>query len=207
MIIEPSWNEEQSLWNRDYKYVCGVDEVGRGSWAGPVVVAAVIFSERITIDFPIRDSKTLSLKQREALFPQIQKSSYSFAFGMVDASEVDISGIVPATFKAMRQAIENLHISPDFCLVDGRQKIHRYDETEQKAIVKGDQKSYTIAAASVLAKVHRDRMMKKHHDEFDHYGFDTNVGYGTKKHQEGIRQKGLCRLHRKTFVPKKLLAS
>lgn len=204
-MINPSWTEEIQLWQKGYQYICGVDEVGRGAWAGPVVSCAVIFSTAIPIKFPLRDSKTLSRIQRERIFPYIQELTIDFAFGEVPASIVDQIGIMAATFQSMRQAIRALSYQIDYVLVDGRQKIRRYQSTKQKAIIKGDQKSYTIAAASVLAKVYRDRLMLQHHQRYSNYGFDTNVGYGTQKHQLGIQKFGLCELHRKSFVPQRLL--
>ena len=202
MIVNPSWYEEENLWNQGYKYICGVDEVGRGPLAGPVVAGAVVFKERIDIKLPIRDSKMLNRKNREILFPILQKLVYCYAFGIVEAKEIDSLGIVSATHKAMRHAIFGLKIKPDFVIVDGNIKIGRFSIKKQKSLIKGDQKSYSIAAASILAKVYRDRMMYEYHTEFPQYGFDTHVGYGTKKHIENIIRYGTCKLHRRTFLEK-----
>ncbi|OGB63594.1 ribonuclease HII [candidate division CPR3 bacterium GWF2_35_18] len=200
MIVIPTWSEEKKLWEQGYKLICGVDEVGRGPLAGPVVAGAVVFRSDIQFEVTICDSKMLTRKKREELFPQIQSLVYSYGVGLVEADEVDSLGIVNATHKAMREAIKKLKVKPNFVLVDGREKISRFNKNSQKSIIKGDQKSYSIAAASILAKVYRDRLMLKYHEEFPVYGFDTHVGYGTKKHLENILKYGLCRLHRRSFL-------
>jgi len=202
MLIEPNWQEEFVLWEKGHKYVCGVDEVGRGALAGPVVAAAVIFLPTGQIDLPVRDSKMLSRKQRIDLCPEIKEIVYSYAYGITTPKEIDRIGIVKATHKAMRQAIRRLEVKIDHVLVDGNQRIGAYNRKKQTPLTKGDSSSYSIASASILAKVYRDRMMIDYHPRLSVYGFDTNVGYGTAKHRMAIKEYGLSRLHRRSFTLK-----
>jgi len=187
---------EQKLWDRGVEFVAGVDEAGRGPLAGPVVAAAVIFPQNIFIA-GINDSKKLSSIRREELFHVIQKKALSFAVGIVDEKEIDRINILRATFKAMRMAIGGLSVHPDHLLIDGRplpEKIY-----PQTAIIKGDQKSFSIAAASILAKVVRDQIMIKYDKDYPQYGFARHKGYGTKQHVKAIREYGPCEIHRKSF--------
>ncbi len=187
---------EQKLWNSGLEFVAGVDEAGRGPLAGPVVAAAVIFPQDIFIA-GINDSKKLSSSRREELLEIIQRKALSFAVGIVDEKEIDRINILRATFKAMRMAIGSLSIHPEHLLIDGGplpEKIY-----PQTAIVKGDQKSFSIAAASIVAKVVRDRMMVKYDKEYPQYGFARHKGYGTKEHVNAIRKYGPCEIHRRSF--------
>ena len=180
----------------------GVDEAGRGPLAGPVVAAAVSLhgSRRI---LGLDDSKKLSEARRELLFDKIIARATAFGVGIVDAETIDRIGILPATFLAMRKAIDEAlenHFCPALIAVDGNLTIPGVS-WPQKAIVKGDGRSRNIAAASILAKVTRDRMMLEYHAEFPQYGFDRHKGYGTKLHLAAIRSEGACSIHRLSFKP------
>ncbi|MBC8284475.1 MAG: ribonuclease HII [Nitrospinae bacterium] len=179
-----------------FKSIAGVDEAGRGPLAGPVVAAAVIFPVQIEIA-DLDDSKKLSPKKREELFPLIQESALSYGVGIVDEKVIDEINILQAARLAMKQAVEKLQISPDLLLIDGNQKIE--STLNQWAIVKGDSKSLSIAAASVLAKVTRDRIMEDYHRIYPQYEFNRHKGYGTKLHRSLIQEHGPCPIHRSTF--------
>ena len=177
----------------------GVDEVGRGCVAGPVVACALVLPIRCKIE-GVRDSKKLTKKQRAELEKKIIAASESFSFGTVDAEEIDETNILIATLKAMSIAISGLKISPKTVLVDGT---HAPDCKYPVVCLKsGDSLSLTVAAASILAKEYRDRMMREVCEQFPEYGFSAHKGYGTKKHFEAITRHGLCSLHRKTFLKK-----
>ncbi|OGH43062.1 MAG: ribonuclease HII [Candidatus Levybacteria bacterium RIFCSPLOWO2_01_FULL_42_15] len=213
---KPSFDEEQILWDTGYDFVIGIDEVGRGSFAGPVVVAAVVFrknfDKRLKSDSSlaqlfakIRDSKMLSPKQREFLTPFIKKNAHVFSIQKTNVRLINKVGIGKATQKAMRKAIyrvrEKLHSTSVFVLVDGFhiKYVKKLGLKNQKAIVKGDQTSVSIASASIIAKVYRDDLMRRLHKTFPQYGFDKHKGYGTKMHQEAIKRIGLSPLHRTSF--------
>ncbi|MBQ4340091.1 MAG: ribonuclease HII [Firmicutes bacterium] len=192
---------ENELYSKGIKYAAGIDEVGRGPLAGPVVAAAVI----LPLDFDvlgINDSKKLSEKKREELFEVIKERAVAYSFGVVDNEVIDEINILEATKKAMKMAVESLEIKPEHLLIDAV-KLQDVD-LPQTAIIKGDEKSISVAAASILAKVTRDRMMVEYAEEYTHYAFEKNKGYGTKAHYEGIEKAGICPIHRKTFL-KKLL--
>lgn len=177
--------------------VAGVDEAGRGPWAGPVVAAAVILDfERIPKG--LNDSKKLSKRARESLFYEIQDTA-CIGVGVCEAKEIDELNILAATKKAMALAVKKLVLPPSMVLVDGNQ-LPKW-EYPSKAIVGGDASCYSIAAASIIAKVTRDRIMAKLAEEFPHYGWEKNAGYGTKAHQNGIASHGVCDQHRKTYAP------
>jgi len=179
-----------------YRCIAGVDEAGRGSLAGPVVAAAVVLPA--SVDYAgLTDSKKLTLAQREHFFEVIQKSSLGFGVGVVDEETIDRINILQASLLAMQQAIEQLPVSPDILLIDGRQKVD--SSVHQKTIIKGDACSWSIAAASVLAKVTRDRIMDEYHHRYPHYEFKKNKGYGTRMHRERIKEHGPCPIHRKSF--------
>lgn len=185
--------------NKKIKYLAGVDEAGRGPLAGPVVAAAVIFKKNTLIE-GINDSKQLSEKQREKLFHQIISSALSYSMSVVDHNVIDDVNILNASLLAMKNAVDDLKIRPDLVLVDGNKKFN--SEVPVIPIVKGDSKSFSIAAASILAKVTRDRLMKDLAKEYPYYLWEQNKGYPTKKHREIIRQIGPSPLHRKTFLKK-----
>ena len=181
---------------KGYGNIAGVDEAGRGPLAGPVVAAAVIFPARIDI-VGLDDSKKLSPKKREDLFPKIQAEAVAYGVAIVNREVIDKINILQASLLAMKQAVEQLQTVPDLLLIDGNQKI---DSTlDQWAVVKGDSKSLSIAAASVLAKVTRDRVMKDYHKLYPQYEFHRHKGYGTKLHRTLIEEHGPCPIHRNTF--------
>lgn len=180
-----------------YKLIAGIDEVGRGPLAGPVVTAAVILKENDLIE-GINDSKKLSAAKRESLYDIIIDRAVSYAFGIVSAEEIDSINILQATYKAMRQALSALSIKPDFVLADAV-TIPDID-IKQQGIIKGDAKSISIGAASIIAKVYRDRMMYEYAKIYPEYGFEQNKGYGSQSHIEAIKKFGPCPIHRKTFI-------
>ena len=190
------------MWEFDLNYdkkIVGVDEAGRGPLAGSVVAAAVIVKNHEPLS-EINDSKKLSEKKREKLF-DIIKENCIVGVGIVDEKEIDKINILNATFKAMREAISNLKEEFDLILVDGNHKI-RGCELENECIIKGDGKSLSIAAASIIAKVTRDRMMKEEAEKYPEYGFERHKGYGTKLHREKIVEFGACEIHRRSFLGK-----
>ena len=180
--------------NIGYKIVAGVDEAGRGPLAGPVVAAAVVLTKGVKLN-SLDDSKKLSARKRVELFPKIQTMSHGIA--VIGQEIIDDINILQATRLAMKQAVEKIMINPDILLIDGNQKID--SPIEQWTIVKGDAKSFSIAAASVLAKVTRDRLMDEYHQQYPQYEFARHKGYGTQRHRELIVRHGPCPLHRKTF--------
>lgn len=179
-----------------YKVIAGVDEAGRGPLAGPVVSAAVVLPEKF--DVPgINDSKKLSEKKREALFPLIQNQAIAFGIGMADHGEIDRINILQASLLSMKRAVEDLGLTPDYLLIDGKFTI---DSTiDQRPVIKGDALSLSIAAASILAKVTRDRIMKDLDLRYPVYGFSRHKGYPTKAHKEAILTHGPSPVHRKSF--------
>lgn len=197
--MEPKLEFENQLAREGYRYIAGVDEVGRGPLAGPVVAAAVIFRQGEFIE-GVKDSKALTASKREILYYQIRKKSLCYAIGIVSSERIDEINIRRATFEAMNLAIDRLKIQPDFVLVDGRDEaIQSYP---QRAIIKGDALSHTIGAASILAKVVRDKMMKILDRHYPAYKFAGNKGYGSADHIEVIKKIGRCPVHRKTFLLK-----
>jgi ribonuclease HII len=187
---------ERALFSFGYRAVCGIDEAGRGPLAGPVVAASVVLPLSHSI-VGIRDSKKLSPLQREFLFGQIQKQALSYGVGVVDNETIDEINILQATLMAMRQSLSSLSIKPDFVLIDALTLPSI--GIPQKGIIDGDNVSITIAAASIIAKVTRDRLMDQYQSEFPQYNFQAHKGYGTREHFDRIKEYGPCRLHRKTF--------
>ena len=187
---------ERIYYGQGYQRIAGVDEVGRGPLAGPVVAAAVILPKE-GIGQELFDSKAISSKKREALYESILSEALGIGIGIIGQDEIDRLNILQATLKAMALAIENLPILPDFVLIDGPHgpKV----PIPQKPIRKGDQLSNSIAAASIIAKVTRDRMMLECHQKYPQYNFAKHKGYGTKEHRKAIEKFGICELHRKTF--------
>ncbi len=201
MKPEPTLDIETVLWEHGYRRIAGMDEAGRGPLAGPVVAAAVVFEPGVLIA-GVRDSKQLTEKQREILFDEIVHKCVAYGIGVVDPAEIDRLNIRQATFLAMRKALGAMKITPDYLLVDGEELPNSI--YPQEAIIKGDDKSFTIAAASILAKVTRDRIMKAYHRQYPQYHFDQHKGYGTRLHRELILQYGPSPIHRRSFL-KKLL--
>ena len=190
---------EESLYEKGYKLVCGVDEAGRGPLCGPVVAAAVILKPGQMID-GVNDSKKISEKNRDILFEDIMATALAVGVGMSDVDVLEDVNILNATKLAMKQAINNLKIQPEYVLIDGNQMIDLTMDAE--TVVSGDAKSESIAAASIIAKVTRDRMLLEWDKEYPEYGFAKHKGYGTKAHIEAIGKYGLTPLHRKSFCTK-----
>ena len=193
---------DKKYFSKDIKYLAGVDEAGRGPLAGPVVAAAVIF-RKSTIIKGINDSKLLTEKQREIVYDKIITSALAYSVSIVEHVVIDEVNILNATLRAMKQCVDLLKIKPDLVLVDGNRKFQ--SEIPVITIVKGDTKSFSIAAASILAKVTRDRLMKKLSEQYPVYLWEQNKGYPTKRHREIIRKLGPSPLHRKSFLKKILI--
>lgn len=203
-MILPTLHFERKLWQAGYQAVAGLDEVGRGSWAGPVVAAAVIFPPHFKLvgEFKnLRDSKQLTPLKRKELAKLIKKVAQIHSTCQIGVSVINRVGIKRATEYAMRKAIRELEISPDYHLIDAFY-LRYIPKRDQTGIIHGDAKIASIAAASILAKVYRDRLMVKLHKEFPGYEFRKHKGYGTKLHQARIKEFGLCPLHRSAFVAK-----
>ena len=181
----------------DAEYICGVDEVGRGPFAGPVMAGAVILPKDCEILY-LNDSKKLSYKKREALFDEIREKAVSYFVARVEPSRIDEINILQATYEAMREAINNLSVRPDIILVDAV-NIPGID-IRQESIIKGDAKSVSIAAASIIAKVTRDRVMEEYAKEYPGYGFERNMGYGTAEHRAALKEMGATPIHRRSFI-------
>lgn len=184
---------------KGYKYIAGVDEAGRGPLAGPVYAAAVILPEGMLIE-GINDSKKLSEKKREELFDVICERASAYCIAEVSHTRIDEINILNATFEAMNKAVNGLNIRPDYVLIDGNRI--KGMEIPHETVVKGDAKSISIAAASILAKVSRDRVMYEMAKQYPLYGFDKHKGYGTKAHCDAILKYGACEIHRRSFLKK-----
>ena len=190
---------DKAFYNESIKIIAGVDEAGRGPLAGPVVAAAVIFDKDFHIE-GVNDSKKVSASKREELFDKIICTSLSCGIGIVDNEEIDSINILQASLKAMKIAVSRLTYTPDLVLIDGNKTFN--SSLNLKAIVKGDSKSFSIAAASIIAKVTRDRLMQAAALEYPVYGWESNKGYPTKKHFDYIEKFGITPLHRKSFLKK-----
>ena len=198
----PDFEIEKSAFERGYKLVCGVDEAGRGPLAGPVCAAAVILPTDTVIE-GLNDSKKISEKKRELLYDVICEKAiaYSIAFGTLE--EIETLNILEATFLAMNRSINGLEIKPDYALIDGN-RAPKGINIPCETVIKGDAKSASIAAASILAKVTRDRLLMEYDTQYPEYNFKKHKGYGTKEHTELILKHGPCPIHRLSFL-KKLL--
>jgi ribonuclease HII len=182
---------------QDILIEAGLDEAGRGCFAGPVFAAAVILP--LSFHHPLlNDSKQLTEEERDLLRPIIEKESIAFAVSAIDNDEIDVINILQASFKAMHGALDKLGMKPGLLLVDGN-RFKPYKNIPHECIIQGDGKYAPIAAASILAKTHRDEYMKMLHFEFPHYGWDRNKAYGTEFHRKAIETHGLCKYHRKSF--------
>lgn len=202
--LQPNFSFEKALWKKGYKFIAGVDEVGRGCFAGPVVAGCVVFSHKpyklgnIRVD----DSKKLSLKQRREASFWIKENALVWGIGEASVSLINRIGMGKATKVAFRRAIKGVNKKLDFLLIDAFYipYVRGLKRKNQKAIVDGDEKSLTIAAASIIAKIYRDSLMKKLSSKHPKYGWTRNKGYGTKEHLGALRKYGLTRHHRKQFV-------
>lgn len=188
---------ENEAYNDGYEIVCGVDEAGRGPLAGPVCAAAVILPKGYVID-GVNDSKKLTEKKREALFDAIKEEALAYSIATASAQEIDEINILQATFLAMKRAVEGLDIKPNIALIDGNKEPHL--DIPMRTIIKGDARSANIAAASILAKVTRDRFMLEMAEKYPEYQFDKHKGYGTKLHYEMLDAFGPCEIHRQSFL-------
>ena len=190
------WHFEQRAMAEGYDAIAGVDEVGRGPLAGPVVSAAVVLPKGFQ-DLRITDSKRLTPRQRAALYQHIYDHAESIGIGIVDAVEIDWRNILQAALASMAMAVANLSPQPDYLLIDGKFTIT--SPTAQRAIIKGDSRSISIAAASIVAKVTRDRMMASYDLQYPQYGFARHKGYPTQAHRQALINYGCCPIHRRSF--------
>lgn len=197
---QPTFEHEKILWNSGYKWVAGIDEVGRGAFAGPLVAAGVIFPKDSTVVesllSDIRDSKLLSSSKRQIFAQKIKKYALRWQIVTVDVEFINSFGVNKATLFAFDEIIKL--IKPDFALLDAF-SAPSFPRTLQKPLIRGDSLSISIASASIIAKVYRDKLMIKYHSQFPDYNFRANKGYGTEQHRQYLRQKGLCPLHRTSF--------
>ncbi len=187
---------EERACRQGYRCIAGIDEAGRGPLAGPVVAAAVILPENYRHQ-EITDSKKLTSRKREQLLEIIRADALAVGIGVMDAGIIDEINILRATLRAMTEAIADLAVAPDYLLVDGNQRIPV--NIPQETIVKGDSRSVSIAAASIVAKVSRDHIMEMYHRQFPYYNFLKNKGYGTEEHRQAIKDHGFCKIHRRSF--------
>ena len=199
------WNAEEklqyerALLAKGVRYIAGVDEVGRGPLAGPVVCAAVIMPlDDESIIVGVDDSKKLSAKKRETLAEEIKKRAIAYTIVEVSEKEIDEINILEATKLGMKKALETLSIAPETVLTDGNMTLNI--DFPQRSVIHGDALSYSIGAASIIAKVYRDKMMDEYAKEYPQYAFDSNKGYGTAAHIQAIKEYGLCPIHRRTFT-------
>lgn len=205
LLADALLEHELSLWRSGFKAIAGVDEAGRGPLAGPVVACACILPKG-KVFHGVKDSKALKPSERKVLADHLTNQPDIFwALGIVSAQVIDEINILRATFQAMCEAVSALKQRPDFVLVDGRDFPLR--EQAGQAIVRGDATSQSIAAASIIAKVHRDEIMDRYHDEYPEYGFKKHKGYGTAFHLKAIEKHGACPIHRKSFAPLKVEVS
>ena len=189
---------ENNLYNENVKYICGIDEAGRGPLAGPVVVASVIMPKDSMIE-GVNDSKKVSEKKRERLYEEIINNAISWGVGIIDEKRIDEINILNATKEGLTTSLLKLSQKPDLILVDALKDINTLG-IKYQSIIKGDAKCYSIAAASIIAKVTRDRIMRKWDEVYPQYGFAGHKGYGTAAHMAAIRENGPCELHRKSFI-------
>jgi ribonuclease HII len=179
-----------------YRWIAGVDEAGRGPLAGPVVAAAVILPEGVVLE-GVRDSKEMTKEERERAFSLIHEKALTVGVGVVSAEDIDRTNILQASLQAMKQALLSLDPQPEFCLVDGIYPVPV--PIPYRCLKKGDRRSHSISAASIVAKVYRDRIMCSFHEQYPAYGFSENKGYGTARHLAALREQGACPIHRMTF--------
>jgi len=198
----PNLQNEKKLWAEGFNFIAGIDEAGKGSWAGPIVAGAVILNPKKKIS-GLRDSKLLTAKARERLYEEIIGKSLAWAAGEVSHEQIDEIGIMKANFQAMAGALGKLTPAPDYLLIDAFRL--NYKNLPLNSIISGDYKVASIAAASIIAKVTRDRLMIELDKEFPGYGFANHKGYGTAEHQKQLVALGVCAIHRKSYAPIKNL--
>ena len=202
----PDTKLEEKLLQKGFRYVLGVDEAGRGPLAGPVVVGAVLIENTKQVVENVRDSKKMTKKQRKKAFVEIQEKSTAFGIGIVDAKEIDRVGIKEAVKEAMILAVseveKKIKKKVDYIISDGA--VYLLDDHKMMSISRGDLNHYSIAAASVLAKVTRDMIMEEYSKKYPNYGFEKHMGYGTKMHLDAISKHGICDIHRKSYEPIKI---
>jgi ribonuclease HII len=203
-VILPTLNLENSLWNSGFSYIAGLDEVGRGSFAGPVVVGAVIFPKNCKLLDGVADSKLLKPEKREELDPLIKKLAVSWSIAEVGVETINKLGIGKATQLAFKKAVELLKTPPDFILIDAF-LIDGITPSIQRAVMSGDKICASISAASIIAKVYRDDLMRRLSTKYPQYGLDKHKGYGTQFHRDAIKKHGLSEIHRKSFNLEKFL--
>lgn len=196
----PDYSYEKGAVSKGFKYVCGVDEAGRGPLAGPVFAAAVILPEDLEIE-GLNDSKKISEKKREQLFEIIKEKAVAYSVAFATVEEIEQFNILEATYLAMNRAIEGLNISADYALIDGN-RVPRDIKISCETVIKGDAKSCSISAASILAKVSRDRLLLEYDKQYPEYEFKKHKGYGTAAHYEAVKKYGLCPVHRPSFFKK-----
>lgn len=184
--------------NEQIQYICGIDEAGRGPLAGPVVVASVIMPKDSMIE-GVNDSKKISEKKREELYEKILEEAIAYGIGIIDQKEIDEINILNATKEGLTRSLKELSVKPDLILVDALNKIDTLG-IPYKSIIKGDALAYSISAASIIAKVTRDRIMRQWDEIYPQYGFEKHKGYGTASHISAIKEYGLCPIHRKSFT-------
>lgn len=189
---------EKSVYKEGFKYICGIDEAGRGPLAGPVVVASAVMPENSMIE-GVNDSKKISEKKREKLYDIITEEAISYGVGIISQEEIDEINILNATKKGLTESLNQLETKPDIILVDALRDINTLN-IPYRSVIKGDAKIYSIACASIIAKVTRDRIMREWDRVYPQYGFISHKGYGTAKHIAAIREYGLCPLHRRSFT-------
>ncbi len=193
----PDYSIEKEISERGFEFICGVDEAGRGPLAGPVCAAAVILRNGTEIE-GLNDSKKLSEKKREQLFEVVKEKAVAYSVAFASVEEIEELNILGATFLAMKRAVEGLTVKADFAIIDGN-RLPNLD-IQSQFVIKGDAKSMSIAAASILAKVTRDRLLLEYDKQYPEYKFAAHKGYGTKAHYEAIRKYGITPIHRRSFL-------
>lgn len=198
MLLRPTYRKEGRLYKKGYQNIAGLDEAGRGAWAGPVVAAAVVLPLKLKIK-GLRDSKLLNPDKRDKLHIFINKNALGIGIGIVSEKVIDEKGIIQATRQAFLQAIKKLPIDSDYLLIDG---IKIFDhQLPLEFLIKGDNKVVSIAAASIIAKVTRDNILKDYHNQYPNYGFESHKGYGTRMHKKCLDKYGVCEIHRMSYKP------
>jgi len=196
----PTWEMEKGLWQRGYQFIAGIDEVGRGAWAGPIVAAGVIFAKPFKLE-GVKDSKKISAKKRIELVDQIKAKALAWTIQEVDNMEIDQIGVGKANALVIDKVINGLETRPHYLLID-KASVTKYKiKVPWETVVKGDMKIFSIAAASILAKVYRDDLMAKLGEKYPNYGFAEHKGYGTKLHISKLNEHDICQIHRKSYKP------